>query len=64
MGYGHFLNLHFLKKESILNLYEEKRAKLLENPKQVREMLEFGASKTRKIASEKIREIRDIVGLI
>lgn len=41
-----------------------KRVKLLENPKQVREMLEFGASKARKIASEKIREIRDIVGLI
>ena len=43
---------------------KKKRVKLLENPKQVREMLEFGASKTRKIASEKIREIRDIVGLI
>ena len=44
--------------------YEEKRAKLLENPKEVRDILSFGASKARKIASEKIREIRDIVGLI
>ncbi len=59
------LNLHFLKKiEEYFKPYEEKRVKLSKNPKQVREMLGFGASKARKIASEKIREIRDIVGLI
>ena len=31
---------------------KKKRVKLLENPKQVREMLEFGASKARKIAKK------------
>ena len=63
-GYGHFKLTLLEKIEEYFAPYEEKRVKLLENPKQVREMLEFGASKARKIASEKIREIRDIVGLI
>ena len=63
-GYGHFKLTLLEKIEEYFKPYEEKRVKLLENPKQVREMLEFGASKARKIASEKIREIRDIVGLI
>lgn len=63
-GYGHFkltlldkINEHFAP-------YEEKRAHLLENPKEVHEILAYGASKASKIASEKMRIIRDAVGLI
>ena len=63
-GYGHFkltlldkINEHFAP-------YEEKRAHLLENPKEVHEILAYGASKASKIAQEKMRIIRDAVGLI
>lgn len=63
-GYGHFKLTLLEKIENYFAPYEEKRAKLLENPKEVRDILEFGASKARKIASEKMRKIRDTVGLI
>ena len=63
-GYGHFkltlldkINEHFAP-------YQEKREKLLANPKEVHEILAFGASKASKIASEKMRILRDAVGLI
>ncbi len=63
-GYGHFklsllekINEHFAP-------YEEKRIHLLENPKEVHEILAFGANKASKIASEKMKEIRSLVGLI
>ncbi len=63
-GYGHFkltlldkINEHFAP-------YQEKREHLLANPKEVHEILAFGASKASKIASEKMRVLRDIVGLI
>jgi tryptophanyl-tRNA synthetase len=62
-GYGHFklslldkINEHFAP-------YVERRQHLLDNPKEVKEILEFGASKARKIASVKMEAIRDIVGL-
>ena len=63
-GYGHFkltlldkINEHFAP-------YQEKREHLLANPKEVHEILAFGASKASAIASEKMRVIRDAVGLI
>lgn len=63
-GYGHFkltllekINAHFAP-------YEEKRNELLANPKMVHEILDFGAQKARKIASEKMKQVRDVVGLI
>ncbi|MBL3520471.1 tryptophan--tRNA ligase [Arcobacter lanthieri] len=63
-GYGHF-KLSLLEKiEEYFKPYEEKREYFLNNKKEVREILEFGASKARKIASEKMREIRDTIGLI
>ncbi|RXJ88512.1 tryptophan--tRNA ligase [Arcobacter sp. CECT 8983] len=62
-GYGHFkltlldkINEHFAP-------YQERREHLLNNPKEVKEILEFGASKARKIASAKMDKIRSIVGL-
>ena len=62
-GYGHFkltlldkINEHFAP-------YQERREHLLNNPKEVKEILEFGASKARKVASAKMEKIRSIVGL-
>lgn len=62
-GYGHF------KKELLETItnyfapYEDKRQELLNNPKKVEEILAHGANKARKIASEKIKLIKDAVGL-
>jgi len=63
-GYGHFklalldkINEHFAP-------YEEKRNYYLNNPEEVKEILAHGASKARKIAQEKMRIIKDAVGLV
>lgn len=63
-GYGHFKITLLEKINNYFEPYEEKRAHLLENPKEVHEILAFGASKASKIAREKMRIIRDAVGLI
>ncbi|QKF58510.1 tryptophan--tRNA ligase [Aliarcobacter lanthieri] len=63
-GYGHFKLTLLEKIEEYFKPYEEKREYFLNHKKEVREILEFGASKAKKIASEKIREIRDTIGLI
>ncbi|WP_418180126.1 tryptophan--tRNA ligase [Aliarcobacter lanthieri] len=63
-GYGHFKLTLLEKIEEYFKPYEEKREYFLNNKKEVREILEFGAIKARKIASEKMREIRDTIGLI
>ena len=63
-GYGHFKLTLFDKINEHFEPYAEKRAHLLENPKEVHEILAYGASKASKIASEKMRIIRDAVGLI
>lgn len=44
--------------------YEEKREYYLNKKKEVREILAFGASKAKKIASAKMEIIRNTVGLI
>ena len=63
-GYGHFklslldkINEHFAP-------YSERRQHLLDNPKEVHEILAHGASKAQKIAAAKMERIRDAVGLI
>ena len=63
-GYGHFKLTLLEKIEDYFKPYEEKREYFASNPKKVREILEFGAQKARKIASEKMKKIRDVVGLI
>ena len=63
-GYGHFKLTLLEKIENYFKPYEEKREYFASNPKKVREILEFGAQKARKIASEKMKKIRDVVGLI
>jgi len=62
-GYGHFklalldkINEHFAP-------YSDKRDHYLNNPNEVKEILAHGANKARKIAQEKMKEIRDAVGL-
>ncbi len=62
-GYGHFkmtlldkINEHFAP-------YAQRREELLNNPKEVNEILAFGAEKARKIAQVKMEKIRNIVGL-
>lgn len=62
-GYGHFkltllnkINEHFAP-------YNEKREYYLNNPNEVKEILAHGASKAQKIAKEKMKIIRDSVGL-
>ncbi len=63
-GYGHFKLTLLDKINEHFEPYVQKREELLANPKQVHEILAFGASKASKIASEKMRVLRDAVGLI
>lgn len=63
-GYGHFKLTLLDKIEEYFAPYEEKREYFLNHKKEVRDILEFGASKARKIAALKMSQIRDIVGLI
>ncbi len=62
-GYGHFkltlldkINEHFAP-------YAQRREHYLNNPDEVKEILAHGASKARKVAQEKLKIIRDAVGL-
>jgi len=62
-GYGHFkltlldkINEHFAP-------YVNKREYYLNNPNEVKDILNYGASKARIIAQEKLKQIRDAVGL-
>ena len=62
-GYGHFkltlldkINEHFAP-------YVDKREYFLNNPKEVKEILHQGSLKARKVAQEKLKVIRDAVGL-
>ena len=63
-GYGHFKLTLLDKITEHFAPYQERREHLLANPKEVHEILAYGASKASKIASEKMRVIRDAVGLI
>ena len=63
-GYGH-------AKTELLNAIleyfgnaREKREELAQNPKYVEEILQEGARKARAIASKKVQEAKEIVGLL
>ena len=62
-GYGHFKLSLLDKINSYFAPYEEKRNELINHPTMVKDILSDGAKKARKIASEKMRIIRDAVGL-
>ena len=63
-GYGHFKMTLLEKINAHFEPYAQRREHYLNNPKEVKEILAFGASKARKIASAKMEIIRDAVGLI
>ena len=62
-GYGHFKMTLLEKINAHFEPYAQKREHYLNNPKEVKEILAFGASKARKIAAAKMEIIRDAVGL-
>ena len=62
-GYGHFKMTLLDKINEHFSPFNDKREHLLNNPKEVKEILEFGANKARKIASAKMEIIREAVGL-
>ncbi len=63
-GYGHFKLTLLDKINEHFEPYVQKREELLANPKKVHEILEYGAEKASKVANEKMRVLRDTVGLI
>ena len=62
-GYGHFKMTLLDKINAHFEPYAQKREHFLNNPKEVKEILAFGASKAKKIAAAKMEIIRDAVGL-
>lgn len=62
-GYGHFKLTLLDKINEHFEPYIKRREELLNNPKEVKEILDFGAKKARKIASAKMEQIRAAVGL-
>ncbi|MEA3316234.1 MAG: tryptophan--tRNA ligase, partial [Campylobacterota bacterium] len=62
-GYGHFKLALLDKINEHFTPYIQRREHLMNNPDEVKEILAQGASKARKIAQEKMKIIRDVVGL-
>ncbi len=63
-GYGHAKNELFDKFMDYFSPFREKREKLSSNMDYVYEILEKGAKKARLVASQKMSNVRDIVGLV
>ena len=63
IAWGEAKKIVFQKINSILSPMREKYMELTANPAQIEAILQFGAEKTRKIASERLREIRNAVGI-
>lgn len=62
-GHGHFKAYLNELVENFFAPAREKYENLLKNPKQIEEILEFGAKKAKKIAGEKMQEIYAKIGL-
>ena len=62
-GYGHFKLALLDKVEQHFAPYAQRREYYMNNPEEVKKILEHGASKARTIAQTKLKEIRDAVGL-
>lgn len=62
-GHGHFKAYLNELVEDFFAPAREKYENLLKNPKQIEEILEFGANKAKKIAGEKMQEIYAKIGL-
>lgn len=62
-GYGHFKAYLGELVEDYFAPARQKYQNLLDNPKQIDEILEFGANKVRKIAGAKMQQIYEKIGL-
>jgi tryptophanyl-tRNA synthetase len=62
-GYGHFKLTLLEKINEYFEPYAQKREYYINNPQEVKELLAKGKNKARKIAQEKLKIIRDAVGL-
>jgi len=62
-GYGHFKLTLLDKINNHFTPYVERREHFMNNPDEVKEILAQGAKKAQKIAQEKMKIIRDAVGL-
>ena len=62
-GYGHFKLTLLDKINEYFEPYAKKREYYLNNPDEVKVILEKGAQKARIVAQEKLKLIRDVVGL-
>ena len=63
IAWGEAKKIVFQKINSILSPMREKYMELTANPAQIEEILQFGAEKARKIASERLKHIREAVGI-
>ncbi|MEA3553101.1 MAG: tryptophan--tRNA ligase [Campylobacterota bacterium] len=62
-GYGHFKLALLDKINEHFEPYTQRREHYMNNPEEVKEILKHGALKARKVAQEKLKIIRDAVGL-
>jgi len=62
-GYGHFKLTLLDKINEYFAPYQDKREYYMNNPDEVKEILAYGATKAKKIAQDKIKIIKDAVGL-
>lgn len=62
-GYGHFKLTLLDKITEYFEPFAQKRQHLLDNPNEVKEILDYGSLKAKKIASAKMEIIRNAVGL-
>ena len=62
-GYGHFKLTLLDKITEYFEPFSAKREHLISNPNEVRDILQYGASKASIIAVEKMKIVRDAVGL-
>ena len=63
-GYGHAKTELFDKFMDYFAPFQKKREELLQNMDYVNEILKKGALKARKIATKKVDEVRDVVGIM
>ena len=64
IGWGEVKKILFEEINTKLSPAREKYQHLLENPDQIQKALAFGAEKARKLAKEKLAEVKDKIGMV
>ncbi len=64
MGYGHAKQALYEKYIEYFAPMRERRKQLLENPKEVEDILQYGAERARKVAQATLDRVRAAVGLV